>query len=171
MDAIEAILTRRSVRKYTSAPVPNEAIEKILTAAMYAPSAGNEQPWHFVVIRDREVLDKIPDIHPYASMVFMASVAIVVCGDVSLEKNTGFWAQDCSAATQNLLVAANAIGLGTVWVGIYPVADRVHEFRKLLNLPETVFPFALIPVGYPDGKAPEQKRFDATRIHHNRWLA
>jgi len=169
MEAIDAILTRRSIRKYTSDPVSDDVIEELLKAAMYAPSAGNEQPWHFVVIRDREVLDRIPDIHPYASMVYMAPVAIVVCGDVSLEKHSGFWVQDCSAATENLLIAARAKGLGTVWVGIYPMAERVEGFKKLLDLPHNVYPLALIPIGHPEGEAPQPHRLEHSRIHHNKW--
>ena len=169
MDAMEAILTRRSVRKYTSEPIPDSVIDDLLKAAMFAPSAGNEQPWHFVVIKDRDVLDKIPDIHPYASMVYMAPVAIVVCGDLTLEKYSGCWVQDCSAAIENLLLAAHANGLGAVWAGIFPLADRVKNFKELLGLPEKVYPLALIPVGHPEGNIPEVHRYEPSRIHHNKW--
>lgn len=169
MEAIEAIHTRRSIRRYSNTPVPDELVEKLLEAAMYAPSAGNEQPWHFVVIRDRAVLDEIPSIHPYAAMTQMAGVAIVVCGDVTLEKHKGFWVQDCSAATQNILLAAHALGLGAVWVGIYPNAERVDGFRRLLGLPDQIIPLALIPLGYPGEKKPQPRRFDRSRIHLERW--
>jgi nitroreductase len=169
MDAMEAIVTRRSVRKYTSQAVPDELVKELLEAAMYAPSAGNQQPWHFVVIRDREVMSRIPRIHPYAAMVNEAAAAVVVCGDTSMEKHKGFWVQDCSAATENLLIAAHAKGLGAVWVGIYPNGDRVKGFKELLGLPENVFPLALIPMGFPAEKKPQPERYEESRVHKDRW--
>ena len=108
MDAIDALLTRRSIRKYTKEPVSDEAIKMLLEAAMAAPSAGDQQPWHFIVIRDRAILDEIPKLHPHAQMVKEAPVAIVVCGDERSVKYKDFWPQDCAAATQNLLLAAHA---------------------------------------------------------------
>jgi nitroreductase len=169
MDALEAIHTRRSIRLYTPQPVPDELIDQLLRAAMSAPSAGNQQPWQFVVIRQRQTLDKIPTFHPHSEMVKQACVAILVCGDTRLEKNVGFWVQDCSAATQNLLLAAHALGLGAVWVGVYPREERVSEFRKLLGIPEEVIPFALVPVGYPAEIKPPANRYDPARIHRDRW--
>jgi len=115
MDAIEAILTRRSIRRFRDEPVSDDLIETLLRAAMAAPSAGNQQPWHFVVIRDRETLDTTSTVHPYATMAAEAALAIVVCGDTTLEMHKGFWVQDCAAAIQNLLLAAHASGLGAVW--------------------------------------------------------
>src|SRR5512142_911151 len=108
MDALEAILTRRSVRRYTPEPIAEELLHELLDAAMHAPSAGNEQPWHFVVVTDRETLAAIPRFHPYAVMLRQAPAAIVVCGDPTLEKYHGYWVQDCAAATENLLLAAHA---------------------------------------------------------------
>ncbi|HSB78956.1 MAG TPA: nitroreductase family protein [Candidatus Methylomirabilis sp.] len=169
MDALEAILTRRSIRRYTGKPVPDEQIRTLLEAAMSAPSAGNEQPWQFIVITERRILDMIPTFHPYADMLREASVAILVCGDVDLERYKGSWVQDCSAATQNLLLAAHAKGLGAVWVGIYPKDDRVQRIQKLLDLPAHVIPLALVPIGYPAERIPRMDRFDATRIHSNGW--
>ena len=154
MDAIEAILTRRSIRRYTSQGVPESAVRQVLEAAMSAPSAGNEQPWHFVVISDRRILDEIPGFHPYAEMLKEASVAILVCGDLRLEKYRDHWVQDCSAATQNILLAAHAMGLGAVWVGLYPSEDRVARIRKLVNLPSHVVPLCLVPIGYPAEQIP-----------------
>ena len=147
MDAIEAIHGRRSIRSYGLEPVPEATIEVLLRAAMAAPSAGNQQPWQFVVLDDRKLLDRIPEYHPYASALREAPVGIVVCGDTRLEKYKGFWVQDCSAAIQNLLVAAHAEGLGTVWLGVYPLGDRVRETQKLLDLPEEVLPLAVIALG------------------------
>lgn len=169
MDAIETILTRRSIRRYTDRNVERSVVLELLEAAMSAPSAGNEQPWHFIIIEDRKVLNELPRIHPYAAMAREASVAIVVCGDTTLEKHQGFWVQDCSAAIQNLLLAAHAKGLGAVWTGIYPIPDRVQGFRMLLGLPENVIPLALIPLGYPAEKGGRQQRFNEKRVHYNMW--
>jgi nitroreductase len=169
VDAIEAILTRRSIRRYTPQQVPEETVRQLLQAAMSAPSAGNEQPWQFVVITDRRLLDEIPRFHPFAAMLKEASVAIVVCGDLRLEKNKGYWVQDCSAATQNLLLAAHAKGLGAVWLGVYPREDRVVNVRKLLGLPESVVPLCLVPLGYPAERIPSTERYDPSRAHFNTW--
>lgn len=169
VDAIEAILSRRSIRRYTSQPVPEAAVRRLLEAAMSAPSAGNEQPWQFVVITDRRILDEIPAFHPYAEMLKEASVAILVCGDLRLERYRDHWVQDCSAATQNILLAAHASGLGAVWVGIYPTGDRVARIRKLLGLPSHVVPLCLVPLGYPAEQIPRAERYEASRVHQNRW--
>jgi len=169
MEAFEAIYTRRSVRKYTSQPVSEELVQELLEAAMHAPSAGNEQPWHFVVIRDRQTLDAIPAFHPYAAMIRQTSVAILVCGEPALEKYNGRWMLDCSAATQNILLAARARGLGTVWVGIYPEAARMAGIRKLLSIPEDITPCSLIPVGYPAEEVPQPNRFNVSRVHYDKW--
>ena len=169
MDALEAMLTRRSIRRYTGKPVSDEQIRALLEAAMSAPSAGNEQPWQFIVITQRGLLDQIPTFHPYADMLREAPVAILVCGDVELERYKGSWVQDCSAATQNLLLAAHAKGLGAVWVGVYPKDDRVQRVQKLLDLPAHVIPLALVPIGHPAERIPPVNRFDASRIHTNGW--
>jgi nitroreductase len=169
MEALEAIRTRRSVRTYENRPVPGEIIRELLAAAMSAPSAGNQQPWQFVVIDDARILEQVTDINPYALMAREAPVGILVCGDTRLEKFAGFWVQDCSAATQNLLLAAHAKGLGAVWTGIYPLEDRVRKFRKLLHLPEMVVPLALVLMGYPKEALPEVDRYKAQRVHANGW--
>ena len=169
MDAMDAILSRRSIRKYTPQPIPERAIKELLEAAMSAPSSGNEQPWHFVVIDDHSILDQIEEFHPYAGMLHEAPVAILVCGDLDLEKYRGFWVQDCSAATQNILVAARAKGFGSVWLGIYPLEDRTKAMQELLGLPGHVIPLALIPIGYPAEQKGRGGRFHIGRIHRNRW--
>ena len=171
MDALEALLSRRSIRKYTSEPVPDELITKILEAAMSAPSAANEQPWHFIVIRDREVLDAIPRFHPYTAMLKHAQVAILVCSDMRLDMCDGYWVQDCSAASENILIAAHASGLGAVWTGIFPTKDRVDNMKKLLGIPDDIIPLSLIPIGYPDESKPAAKRFNESRIHIDKWQA
>ncbi len=169
MDAMEAILTRRSIRKYKAAPIPESLIHALLDAAMNGPSSGNAQPWHFVVVTDRKILDGIPKFHPYSDPVKEAPLAIVVCADLHLEKNKGAWVQDCSAAIENLLIAANAQGLGAVWLGVYPYEERVNGVRKLLGLPEHVITLGIILVGYPAEKKPPANRFKQERVHQNKW--
>jgi nitroreductase len=166
---MKAILTRRSVRKYNDQPVSEKIIRELLEAAMSAPSAGNQQPWEFIVINDRKILDEIPQVHPYAQMCRQAPAAILVCGDLEREAHKGFWVQDCSAATENLLIAVNDQGLGAVWVGVYPREDRVKGLRDLVQLPDHIIPFALVPIGYPAEKKPPSNRFDLERIHYNKW--
>lgn len=169
MDLFDAMHERRSIRKYTGEPVSDADVEKILRAAMIAPSAGNAQPWQFVVVRERETLGKIKDINPYAAMAGNAPLGILVCGDLSLEKYAGFWVQDCSAAVQNLLLAVHGLGLGGVWTGIYPMEDRVTGFRALFGLPEHVVPLAFVVVGHPDQKSEAQDRYRADRVRRERW--
>ena len=114
---------------------------------MFAPSAGNQQPWHFVVIDDREILDQVPPVHPYSKMMRQVGVAIVVCGNLQRERHQRYWVQDCAAATQDLLLAARAQGLGTVWLGVFPREDRVAGLRRLLDLSEYIVSLVLVPVG------------------------
>jgi len=169
MDTIEAILTRRSVRKYNKKPISEGTIKELIEAAMNAPSAGNEQPWHFIVIDDPEILGEVPTFHNHAKMLCNASCAILVCGDLNLEKHKGMWMQDCAAATQNILLAVRAKNLGAVWLGIYPREERIKGMKKLTNLPENVMPFSLISIGDPAEKQQKADRFDSSRIHKNKW--
>lgn len=166
---MENILARRSIRSYTAQMVPDEIISELLKAAMSAPSSGNSQPWHFIVIRDREVLDKIPTFHPYAEALKQASVAIMVCGDINLDKYGGRWMLDCSAASQNILLAVQAKGLGAVWLGLYPDEERIKPTRQLLGIPDHVIPLCIIPVGYPAEQKKPSQRFKPERIHQDRW--
>jgi nitroreductase len=169
MEMLELIHTRRSIRKYQDKPVEMEIIKEIIAAGKSAPSAGNQQPWHFVVITDRGLLTKVPDIHPHAQMAREAPAAILVCGDPSLEKHKGYWVQDCAACTENILLAVHAKGLGAVWTGIYPREERAENFRKLLNIPGEVIPFAFIPLGYPAQEAGRVDRYREDRVHYERW--
>ncbi len=169
MEFQEVVTTRRSIRQFRNQPVPEELVTLLIRAAMTAPSAGNQQPWHFVVITDRAKLDAIPAIHPYSKMVLQAPVAILVCGDAMVKPWTDFWVQDCSAATQNMLLAARDLGLGTVWAGIYPVQERISGFRRLFSIPEPIIPFALVPVGWPAGDFSAADRFKTERIHRQTW--
>jgi nitroreductase len=169
MDVLEAIRTRRSIHEYTTEIVSEELINKLLAAAMNAPSAGNEQPWHFVVIRERQTLDAILKFHPYSGSVKSASVAILVCGDERLEKYRGYWVQDCAAATQNLLLAAHGQGLGAVWMGVTPDQERVIGFRRLLGIPDEVTPFSLVSVGYPVERKSPEDRYNGSRVRYGKW--
>jgi len=169
MDALEAILTRRSVRKYTEGEIDDTYIQQLIEAAVSAPSAGNQQPWHFIIIDNRKILDKIPEFHPHAKMLKEAQKAILVCGDINLEKYKGYWMLDCSAATQNILLAARVLGLGACWLGVYPREERIIKLRKLLEIPENVIPFSIISLGYPAEKQEKIRREYKSRIHYNKW--
>lgn len=166
---MNAIFQRRSIRKYTDQDVSHESIKKLLAAAMSAPSAGNERPWHFIVVKDKERLAQLSNASPYAKMTKEASVAIIVCGDLSLEKFQGYWVQDCSAATQNILLEVTELGLGAVWLGIYPLQDRVQYIQNLFSLPEHVVPFSVIPVGDPAQSPDAPDRYEESRVHHEVW--
>lgn len=168
MDAIETILSRRSIRRYRSQKVSDQVIEELLQAAMNAPSASNEQPWHFIVIHDPKILGDIPKFHPYSGMLKAAPAAILVCVDLDVGKE-GFLIQDGSAATENILIAAHAKGLGAVWLGIYPLKERITGMRKLLNIPERILPLSLISIGYPAERIGKENRYQPSRVHTNRW--
>jgi len=163
MDAMESILTRRSIRKYTAQPVPEDAIDGLLRAAMSAPSAGNQQDWYFVVVHNAQTLAELAQVHSHAPLNG-ASLAILVCGDLKRETHQGFWQQDCAAATQNLLLAAHAMGLGAVWCGCYPREERVAGLRKVLRLPEHIVPLALVVIGYPAEKKERADRYDLAKV-------
>jgi nitroreductase len=169
METLEAIHTRRSIREYQDKPIAPELVQQVIGAAMMAPSAGNARPWQFIVLDDPEVVREIPRIHPHGAMATDAAVSILVCGDLGLEKYPGNWIADCSAATQTLLLAAHAQGLGGVWTGVYPEQDRIQGFQKLLGLPQHVVPLALVPLGYPRRAGRRQNRYEAAKIHHNRY--
>lgn len=169
MDALDTILGRRSIRKYTNQPVSEQLIKEILEAGMQAPSARNEQPWHFIVIDDRKIINKIPEFHPYADMLKEAPLAIIVCGDVNLTVDEGYAVIDCSSATENILLAIHAKGLGGVWLGIYPRKERIAGIRELLSLPDHILPVSLISLGYPAEQKPFENRYDELKIHHNKW--
>jgi nitroreductase len=161
------ILARRSVRAYTAEPLSETQITTLLQAAMAAPSASNLKPWHFIVVTKRETLNALAERHPYAKMLFQAPACIAVCGDTTVSE--AFWVQDCSAATQNILLAAAGMGLGACWLGAHPRAPREAEIRDLLGLPSKVTPLCLISVGYPAEEKAARTQFDAGRVHHERW--
>ena len=166
---MDPVLSRRNIRKYTDQPVTKQQLQTILRAAMVAPSADDERPWHFIIIEDKHLLEQVSKIFPRAHIVNRVPLAILVCGDQKLQKVKGFWPQDCAAATQNILIEAQQLGLGTVWMGIYPLAGRVESFRRLFKIPEHVVPFALVPVGHPAEQREAVQRYDESRVHHDYW--
>jgi nitroreductase len=161
------IFARRSIRKYTDEPVSQADIQTLLEAAMAAPSASNRKPWYFVVVTKRETLDSLAEAHPHGKMLFEAPLCIAVCGGpVASER---FWVQDCSAATENLLLAATALGLGAVWLGVYPKEDRVAGIRQVLGIPETIAPLNLISIGHPAEEKEPRTQYNEARVHREQW--
>ena len=164
MDTIEAIKTRRSIRKYTDKPVADEDISKILDCGFCAPNAHNLKPWDFIVVKEREKLNSFADYGTYQKMLYKTQVAIIVCGDSEKQTNHDLLVNDCSAATENILLAAHSLGLGAVWCGI--VQDSMIKFfTESLNLPKNVVPMALISIGYPDEERHAPERYNKERVH------
>ncbi len=171
--ALDAIMTRTSVRVYDpDKTVPDDVVEKLLRAGMAAPSAVNRQPWAFVVVKDRAILDALAEALPYAKMLAHAPLAIIPCGDSAHflpGEDDVLWVQDLSAVSENILVAANALGLGAVWTCIYPHSERENPVRKILGIPESVVPFAAIPVGYPAHDHKPKNKWHENLVHYNHW--
>ena len=168
------IFKRTSVRKYTTEPVSKENIELLLKAGMAAPSAMNIQPWEFIVVEARENLNKIMEIHPYSAMLKEAPLAIVVCADIEKTAYEGFsekkyWVQDCSAATQNIMLQAAELNLGSVWLGTYPKEEVYKPISELFKLPSNVIPITIIAIGHPDGEVLPKDKFDSNKIHYESW--
>ncbi len=166
MDALEVIFTRRSIRRYTGEPVAEDDLKTILEAGMNAPSANNSQPWHFIVVDEREKLNAIMGVHPYSRMLAEAPLAIVVCGNPAISK---FWQQDCAAATQNILLTARALNLGTVWLGVYPDEQRAASVAALFGVPDDIKAMCILAVGHPAEHKGRVERYDAGKIHKNGW--
>jgi nitroreductase len=171
MDTITAIMTRRSIRDYTSHPVPEDLVGLLVEAGMCAPSAFNERSSEFIVINDRKILDEIFQLNTKALQIKKATVAIMICGNTAKEKfpGKGYWPLDGAVAAENILLAAHSVGLGAVWTAIYPYEERMAAVKKLVNLPETVQPLCIIPIGYPAEKKFRENRFDPARYHQNKW--
>jgi nitroreductase len=166
-ELINTILARRSIRKYTTQPINETDIKTMLQAAMAAPSASNLKPWHFIVISNRKKLDKLAEVHPHGKMLAEAPLCIAVCGDTNI--SASLWIQDCSAAAENLLIAATALDLGSVWLGVYPREERIKAIRRVLNLPENIIPLNLISIGHPAETKEPRTQYDQQRIHRNKW--
>ncbi|MGC9347961.1 MAG: nitroreductase family protein [Anaerolineae bacterium] len=167
MDALEVLFTRRSIRLYTDEPVSEDDVKTILEAGMNAPSANNRQPWHFIVVDEREKLNGIMEVHPYSKMLAQAPMAIVVCGDTQV--SSSYFQQDCAAAIENMLLAARALDLGTVWLGVYPRKDRVAGVRELFGIPDHVAPLAVVALGHPAEDKGRVDRWSEEKVHSNEW--
>ena len=171
-DAIQTIMTRPSVRAFLDKPVPEETVERLLRAAMAAPSAKNSRPWAFVLIRDRAELEKLGAALPNAKMTATAPLAVAICGvlDKTLPGEArDYWIQDCAAATENFLLAIHALGLGAVWTGVHPISERIAILKETLRLPDGVEPFCLIPFGWPAGPVDAKDKWDPAAVHTDVW--
>jgi nitroreductase len=170
MELYEGLISRRSIRKYTGRIIPEEVIKKIIKAGMFAPSANNKRPWHFIVADDRGQMEKIMKVHPYSAMLSGASHAIVVCGDETLQNGPMYYPLDCSAATQNILLAAHSMGYGAVWLGVYPRDERIKSISEIFGLPSHIIPVSIVSIGVPE-KIPADipDRYEPEKIRRNHW--
>ena len=168
--ALNNILTRVSVRRYADKAVDKALVETIMRAAMSAPTAVNKQPWEFIVVDDRELLAQLASALPYAKMAAHAPLAIIVCAAKDRELpgiDSSLWEQDCSAASENILLAAHALGLGGVWTCLYPHTERMEAAARILKIGSGIIPFNLIPIGYPEADHAPMDKWHPERIHHN----
>lgn len=167
------ILSRKSVRSYTDEAVTRQQLDTLVRVAMAAPTGKDMRPWKFIVIDDKSVMQQLAAQLPKAKMLAEAQAAILVCGDLSIKDKEGKpstnWAFDCSAASENLLLQAEAMGLGAVWTGVYPYEDRTDAIKKVFELPDDIVPFSLIPIGYPKGDPQPKDKFDKDNIHYNKY--
>jgi nitroreductase len=163
---LDVIFARRSIRQYTGEPVSEAEIESLLQAGMAAPSGSNQKPWRFVVVTDRELLGELARGHPYGKMLARAGVGIAVCGDPTV---SDWWVQDCSAATENILIAAAGLGLGAVWLGCHGRPEREQIVRDVLGIPSQIGVLSLISVGYPAEEKEARTQYDPSCIHRDKW--
>lgn len=169
MEFTETLMARRSIRKFTSEPVSDEQVELVLRAAMAAPSAGNEQPWRFVVVRDRATLDALSVATPYARPLASAPVGIVVCADMTVLRYTGFWVLDCAAAIENMLLAATSLGLGSLWMGVYPEERLVEPVGLVMPTPDDIVVHSMVALGHAESIPQAPDRFEPAYVHHESW--
>lgn len=170
--AINNIMTRVSVRNFTGEKISDEQIETLLRAGMAAPSAINKQPWAFVVIKDEAMLAKLGEALPYSRCSNKPAIAIIPCGDLSKAipgEMAGFWINDVSAATENILLAAHAMGLGAVWTGLHPDMNRAKMVQEMLGMPEHIIPLCIVPIGIPAENPDVKDKFNTDNIHYNAW--
>lgn len=170
-DTLSVILQRKSVRHFTNKEVTDEQLNALLRAAMSAPSAKNIQGWEFLVIKCRDSLNCLAERLPYAKMLLQSSIAIIVCGDISkysIESQPN-WIADCSAAAENLLLAAEAVGLGAVWTAVFPYEARIDAVREITRIPAHILPLCVIPVGDPAKEEPVKDKWHPEKIHYNQW--
>lgn len=169
MEIQEALLNRRSIRKYKEQKISSDDINTILKAAMYSPSAMNKQAWQFIVVNDKKILLEIFEIIPHAEMLKQTAAAIVVCADSSIEENIIYSLQNCSAATQNILLSAYGLGISSCWISVYGSEETVKKIKTLFKLPNNIIPISLVSLGYPDEEVKVEERFKKEKIHFNKW--
>lgn len=167
METFNAIFARRSIRKYQNKTLEAEKLTKILEAAMSAPTARNKQPWRFITVQSEESKNKIMNAHPYSLMLRTAPCVVIVCADTN--EATDFFQQDCASAIQNMLLSATDLGLGSVWLGVYPNKARAEGISKAFNLPKNIIPVGIVVLGYADETKGRENRFDAGKIHKETW--
>lgn len=165
-DRLHMIFARRSIRRYRAEPIAEADLRSLLQAGMAAPSASNLKPWHFVLVTDGDKLQALADNHPHGKMLSQAGAGIAVCGDPEASR---FWVQDCSAATENILLAAAGLGLGAVWLGCHPRPEREQMVREILGVPENMGVLCLISVGHPAEEKEPRTQYDPARVHDNQW--
>jgi nitroreductase len=163
---LDVIFSRRSIRQYTGEPVAEADVESLLQAGMAAPSASNRRPWHFIVVTDQETLAQLAREHPYGEMLAQAAVGVAVCGDPAI---SDWWVQDCSAATENILIAAAALGLGAVWLGCHGRPERERVVRHVLGIPNRIGVLSLISIGHPAENKEARTQYDPAQVHRGRW--
>ncbi|MBU0712057.1 nitroreductase family protein [bacterium] len=164
---LDYIFRRRSIRKFNDEPLSDLQIKSILEAAMAAPSAHNNKPWHFIVIRERKTLDRIAEVHPYGKMLFQAPLAVAVCGDTAVSSKR--WDQDCAAATENILLALPELGLGGVWLGYYPRSNDEDFLKDIISVPENIKVFSMVAIGHPDEEKIPRSQYEDIKIHFEQW--
>jgi nitroreductase len=165
-ERLKIIFSRRSIRRYTDRPVSEEDVTSLLEAGMAAPSASNRKPWYFVTVTDKETLQTLADSHPYGKMLASAALSIAVCGDPAI---SDWWVQDCTAATENILIAVAGLGLGAVWLGCHGKSERERAVRKTLGIPENIGVLSLLSIGHPAEHKEARTQYDPARVHANQW--
>ena len=163
---LEIIFSRRSIRAYSGEPVSEADIQSLLEAGMAAPSGSNQKPWHFVLVTDRERLQALAAAHPYGKMTANAAVAIAVCGDPRISE---WWVQDCTAATENILIAVSGLGLGGVWIGCHGKPEREQAIRDVLGIPSEIGVLSLLSIGHPGEEKEARTQYDPARVHNSTW--
>ncbi len=169
MNVLEAIFTRRSIRKFTGEPISEEDLKTILKAGFQAPSAHNFQPREYVIVRDKKTIERITEFHKYTKMLPKAGCGIIVCGDKDKQPEIGFLVEDCSASIQNMLLAAHGLGLGAVWCGLYSVEKLTKAMTEILELPDHIIPIGMVVVGIKDEDKDSVDRYDESKIHFDKW--
>jgi nitroreductase len=170
-ETLKIIHQRKSVRNFSGEAVTKDSLLTLVKAGMAAPSAVNCQPWEFVVVTERKILDQLADGLPYAKMLYKAGAAIIVCGDPSKAHGnmTEYAVIDSTLASENILLAAEAIGLGAIWTAAYPYEERINVVREAVHVPESVIPLNVIPIGHPTGEDKPKEKYDSAKIHWNLW--